>query len=187
MLKKLYKVLLVALGMALGCLASAAIAALLLQTRAAQLNRLMGAAPTATEDVADPAIYNLLAQADQSIQSGNPQAAIDLLLPVVEDWPSTIDRTTGYQLLVLAELKQKQPQKAIPYALKMSELTPGSYSYQLLAAAYDGSGDLPRALGAYQQMMLWADNDKRSDFETARARILSISQTLGTPVPPAVP
>jgi len=180
---KFYKFLIALLGMALGCLASAALFAPLLQIRAAQLNKMMGAAPTATQDVADPVIYNLLAQADQSIQAGNPQAAVDLLVPLIETWPSSIDRSTGYQLLAVAELRMQHPQRAIPYARKFSELSPGSFSYQTLAAAYDNSGDLPKALGAYQQMMMWNDNDSRSDFNTARSRIISISRTLGTRVP----
>ena len=183
MRNRLYKILVVLLGMVLGVLASAAIATQLVQVRAAQLNQMMGAAPTATKDVADPAIYNLLAQADQNIQIGNPQAAIDSLAPVIETWRSDIDKTTGYQLLAVAELRMQHPQKAIPYAKKMTELTPSSFSFQMLAVSYDASGDLPNALAAYQQMMMWSDNDSRSDFNTARARIISISRTLGTEVP----
>ena len=180
---KIYKFMVVLLGMALGLLASAAIVVLLVQARSAQLNQMMGAAPTLTPDVADPAIYNLLAQADQNISAGNPQAVIDSLAPVIETWRSTIDKTSGYQLLAIAELRMQHPQKAIPYAKRMTELTPGSFSYQMLAVSYDTSGDLPKALGAYQQVMLWADNDSRTNFDTARARIASISKTLGTPVP----
>ncbi len=183
MRNKLNKILVVLLGMALGCLASAAVASQLVQIRAAQLNRMIGAAPTATEDVADPAIYNLLAQADQNIQTGNPQAAIDQLAPVIETWRSNFDKTTGYQMLAVAELNLQHPQRAIPYAKKMTELTPSSFSYQMLAVSYDASGDLPNALAAYQQMMMWNDNDARSDFNTARSRIIDISQTLGTQVP----
>lgn len=180
---RLYKTMIVLLGMALGCLASIFIANQLLQVRATQLNKMMGAAPTPTVDVADPAIYNLLAQADKNIQNGNPQAAIDSIAPVIETWQSTIDKTSGYQLLAIAELNLQHPQKAIPYAKKMTELTPGSYSYQLLANSYDVAGDLPNALATYQQMMMWNDNDARSDFNTARSRIISISKILGTQVP----
>ena len=183
MTNRLYKILVVLLGMALGVLASVVIATQLVQIRAAQLNQIMGAVPTTTKDVADPAIYSLLARADQNIQAGNLQAVIDSLAPVIETWQSDIDKTTGYQLLAVAELRMQHPQKAIPYAKKMTELTPGSFSFQILAVSYDESGDLLNALAAYQQMMMWSDNDSRSDFNTARARIISISRILGTDVP----
>lgn len=129
-------------------------------------------------------VYNLLASAEKDIQAGNPQAAIDALQPVVESWSSTIDKTTGYQLLSTAELRQQRLPLAINYARKMTELSPGSFSYQILAVTYDASGDRLNALSAYQQMLMWeTDNDSRSNFEAARARIRAISQALGTPMP----
>ena len=180
---KVRKFLALLLGIALGCIVSLVVAVLLLRVRAIQLSTSMGAVPTAVVATADPAVYNLLAEADQAIQAGNPQKAIDLILPKVDSWSSPIDKGTGYQLLAVAEVKLNHPQEAIPYAQKMTQYSPGSFSYQLLAQAYDLSGDLRNALSYYQQMMMINDNDSRSDFAYARSRIISISQTLGTPVP----
>lgn len=183
MTDKTRKFLALLLGLTLGCIASLAISLVLIRVRAAQLSNLIGAAPTPAEDVTADVIYNLLAEADQAIQSGDPQKAIDILLPNVDSWSDPIDKGTGYQLLAVAEVNLNHPQKAIPYAKKMTEYNPGSFSYQLLAQAYDLSGDLPNALSIYQQMMMLNDNDPRSDFNYAQSRIIDISRTLGTPLP----
>ena len=181
------KFLALLLGLALGCVASIGVMAILLKVRANQLSSLLSPTQHTPTETADPAVYNLLQEADQAVHSGEPQKAIDLILPKVDSWSSPIDKASGYQLMAVAEVSLNHPQEAIPFAQKMTQYSPSSFSYQLLAQAYDLSGDLPHALSNYQQMLLINDNDPRADYKYALSRIASISQTLGTPIPQVTP
>ena len=71
--------------------------------RAEKIAKQVWVNPTPTQSSSEEEIFNLLAEADQNLQYGNPQAAIDMIQPVIETWPSEIDRATGYQLLSVAE------------------------------------------------------------------------------------
>jgi tetratricopeptide (TPR) repeat protein len=136
-----------------------------------------------TEDVADPEIYKILEQADKAIQSGEPQQAINLILPKIEKWSSPIDKATGYQLLAVSEFNLGNPQKAIPYAKKMVENDHSAFGLFLLAQSYDSSGDLKNALATYQQILALSQTDDRVDYTLVRERAATLSQTLGTPMP----
>jgi tetratricopeptide (TPR) repeat protein len=187
------KVMGLIIGLILGLLVSVILVYFMFTARARQIIGVQagGAAvaqvPTPTEDIADPQVYALLEQADKLINSGKDQEAIDLLLPVIETWKSKIDKGTGYQIMAVAEVHLNHPQQAVPYAQKMCENAPGSFSYQMLARAYEMSGDMPNALASYQQMLLWNDNDSRSDFKQAREEINKLSSLLGTAVPTLKP
>jgi tetratricopeptide (TPR) repeat protein len=188
----LKRFLFILLGFLLGCLASTVLLWFGVKGRINYLSHLYGIEvenqsgnifETPTEDAADPEIYKILEQADKAIQSGNPQKAIDLILPNIDKWPSPIDKATGYQLLAVSEFNLGNPQKAIPYAKKMVENDHGAFSLFLLAQAYDASGDLKNALATYQQILALNQTDDRVDYAVVRERAATLSQTLGTPMP----
>lgn len=172
------------IGFIFGILASIIVIKVFIMVRSNHLESQVKTIPTISVEYSqEEDIYNLLAKADQNLQTGKFQATIDLILPVVDEWPSEIDRSSGYQLLAIAEMNLDHPEKSIEYAQKMTELSPGSFSYQMLAQAYDGTGDLANALNAYQQMIQFNDGDSRSDFDAASARILVLGKSLGTTTP----
>jgi tetratricopeptide (TPR) repeat protein len=147
--------------------------------RADQIAKQVWVNPTPTQSSSEEEIYNLLAEADQNLQYGNPQAAIDMILPVIETWPSEIDRATGYQLLSVAEGRLSHEKKAVVYAEKMVENSPGSFTYQMLGTAYEVKGDLENALEAYTMATTFDDDDFRFDLEYVNARIDILSEALG--------
>jgi tetratricopeptide (TPR) repeat protein len=179
--------LFILLGFLFGCVVSLIVLWVGVRMRVNTLSHLNGFAETpavpVTEDVADPEIYNTLGQADAAIKSGDPQKAIDLILPNIDKWSSPIDKATGYQLLAVSEFNLGNPQKAIPYAKKMVENDHGAFSLFLLAQAYDASGDLKNALATYQQILALSQTDDRVDYTVVRSRAATLSQTLGTPMP----
>jgi tetratricopeptide (TPR) repeat protein len=182
MKQKLPKLLTFLAGLLLGCLVSAGIIWFMLTSRSNYLSETLGFA-TPTVDIADPAIYKILEEADMGIHAGNPQKAIDLILPEIEGWSSPIDKATGYQFLAIAEYNMGHQQQAIPYAKKMVEYNPGAFSLMLLGEAYDASGDIKNALSIYQQILALNEPDPNVDYEYIRQRVVTISRTLGTPVP----
>jgi tetratricopeptide (TPR) repeat protein len=190
----LKRFLFISLGFLLGCLTSVVLLWVGVKGRINYLSQSYGFESevengfenifaTPTEDVADPEIYKILEQADKAIQSGNPQEAIDLILPNIDKWSSPIDKATGYQLLAVSEFNLGNPQKAIPYAKKMFENDHGAFSLFLLAQAYDASGDLKNALATYQQILALSQTDNRVDYTVVRERAATLSATLGTPMP----
>ena len=167
------------LGVILGILVSVLMVYLFMDIRANQIAKQVWVNPTPTQSSSEEEIFNLLAEADQNLQYGNPQAAIDMIQPVIETWPSEIDRATGYQLLSVAEGRLSHEKKAVVYAEKMVENGPGSFTYQMLGTAYEVKGDLEKALEAYTMATIFNDNDFRFDPEYANARISIISEALG--------
>ena len=182
---KSIRILPVLLGFIVGCLLALLVSQnIMLRIRSKQLGAQFH--PIATESVSmtsEEEIYNTLAKSDQYVQGGQYQKAIDLIKPVVESWPSEIDRSSGYNIMAIAEAQSGNFNKAIDYAEKVTELTPGSWSYQLLAQIYEADGDLVRALGAYKKVLEYDDNDSRSNPAFAEQKIYIIQYTLGTQTP----
>ena len=167
------------LGVILGILVSVLLIYLFIDIRANQIAKQVWVNPTPTQSSSEEEIYNLLAEADQNLQYGNPHVAIDLIEPVIETWSSPIDRATGYQLLSVAEGRLSHEKKAVVYAEKMVENGPGSFTYQMLGTAYEVKGDLEKALDAYTRATTFNDDDFRYDPEYVNARISNISEALG--------
>jgi tetratricopeptide (TPR) repeat protein len=185
MKKGLLKLLFIVLGFLLGCAASMIVLWYGVMARVGELSKVYGfeKTPIAAADVADPEIYKILEQADKAIQAGNPQQAIDLILPKIDGLSSPIDKATGYQLLAVAEFNLGSPQQAVPYAKKMVEYDHGPFALLLLAQAYDNSGDQKNALATYQQILVLNQPDSRVDYNYVRSRASALSQSLGTPIP----
>jgi len=101
------------LGVILGILVSVLLIYLFIDIRANQIAKQVWVNPTPTQSSSEEEIYNLLAEADQNLQYGNPHVAIDLIEPVIETWSSPIDRATGYQLLSVAEGRLSHEKKLL--------------------------------------------------------------------------
>ena len=177
------KLISILIGVLLGCITTSIIIPILIHNRVNQVEQLVGSPYQSNDTSASAVMYNTLQSADMQLMSGNPQAAIDIILPVVETWDSRIDQATAYQLLATAELRLANYDSAIGYAKKMVELNPGSYAYQLLAVAYEADGQFDLAMQAYSMVLSYDDADPRTDFEYASQRIIEIQEELGIEAP----
>jgi hypothetical protein len=119
-----------------------------------------------------------LEEAEEALDSGNPEKVRGYLYPMIESWSSNDDRVRGYELLGQAELMQGHTQLE-----KLYFYEPTAENLFILATVYDASGDICRALEKYQELAKWNPPPPGVDIELVHLRIEQISCALGTPVP----
>jgi hypothetical protein len=126
---------------------------------------------------------NPLDEAEEALNSGNPEKVRGLLYPMIETWTSNDDRVRGYELLGKAEWAQGHPQLATPHFEKLYFYEPTAENLFTLATAYDAGGNICLALKKYQELAKWEPPPPGVDIELVKLRIEQISCALGTPVP----
>jgi tetratricopeptide (TPR) repeat protein len=124
-----------------------------------------------------------LEEAEEALNSGQPEKVRDLLYPVIETWTSNDDRVRGYELLGEAELVQGHAQLATPHFEKLYFYAPTAENLFILASVYDAGGDICHALEKYQELAKWNPLPPEVDIELVNLRIEQISCALGTPAP----
>lgn len=112
-----------------------------------------------------------------------PQSAIDLLLPHLNQFIEKADREDAYSLLGRAELKLQHYHAAAGYLKQLAELEPSPEYLYSLAVAYDLDGDWQNALTSYRQLA--ASNGTNAVIYRASAlqRVKELEARLVTPAP----
>jgi len=127
----------------------------------------------------------LLDQAYQALYvDGNPQLALDILEPHLEEFANPDELGKALEYLGNAELSLGHYQLATVYYERMLLISPTPENYMILARVYDAGGDLEKAVEYYT---IYLNSDSTSLTEEIRTivqeRIEQIQQILTEPPP----
>jgi tetratricopeptide (TPR) repeat protein len=134
--------------------------------------------PTAT-----PAQFPELDEAEQLLEMGRAQEALEILEPLLAQ-PLDGDRAAGLNFAAgMAEYQLGRFQRAAGYLEAAMAYGPTAERLYWLAVAYDTGGDYENALGYYLRLAEWQTEaaDEYRDF--AVFRVQSIIDLIGTPTP----
>ena len=133
------------------------------------------------------ALASLLQRAEKYLDVGEPQGAIDLLSPLVDQSGDPEDLAHANELLAQAETMFGRYQRAAAYFQAAFDLAPTVTRLFLLATSYDAGGDLERALAAYLRVLNWSDGTADEYRSYSEQRVEALIDVLGTPTPSATP
>jgi tetratricopeptide (TPR) repeat protein len=123
----------------------------------------------------------VLRAAEHYLGDWQPQAALDLLLPLRDSVLDPVELARVYDDLGQAELELGHTRVAAVYFRHAFSLIPTADRLFLLAQASDYGGDLEHALGYYQRLVTWEGPEAAEYQETAQDRIRYIILLIGTP------
>lgn len=137
--------------------------------------------PTRTPVPETPAV---LMEAEEAWLRGDPQEAIDLLTPVLDDLRLVTDRARAYELLGRAELQLGRSSLAGARFEQACGLEPTPERLYWSAQAYDAGGQLEWALARYLELVAWQGEEANPYRDIATARVNHLRLILGTPSAP---
>jgi hypothetical protein len=138
--------------------------------------------PTPSATAAGPTV---LSDAEEALQGGSPQKAIDLLKPELGNLTRPSDLGRAYTCLGRAEMQLDHFQFAAAYFSQLYDLQPTAEHLYWLATNYDLGGDLDRALTKYQALAAMPGADADEYRDEVEARVTTLEDVVHhTPVAP---
>lgn len=117
----------------------------------------------------------LLAKAEYSGLNGDTQEVINILLPNINKFSNRFEAAVAYQLLGTAEFQLGHPLLAAGYFELMYANNPTSKNLYTLALAYDGGGNLDKAIEKFAIAISVNDGTMQSqEIAYAQQRIQEI-------------
>ena len=126
----------------------------------------------------------LLGQANYAGLKGDYAEVSSILLPNLNKFTDRVEASEAYSLLGTAEFQLGHPQLAAGYFELMYANNPTSHNLYTLAVAYDGGGDLDKALEKYALVVAFQDGTTQPyEMAYVQQRIQEIMKIKGIQSP----
>jgi hypothetical protein len=117
----------------------------------------------------------LLGKAGYAVLNDDNEAVISILLPNISKFTNRNEASQAYGFLAAAEYKLGHPQLAAGYLELMYANEPTTHNLYTLALAYDGGGNLKKALEKYALVVSFQDGTVQpNEIAYAQQRIQEI-------------